>query len=152
MANNTADDQESIVSDTATLVEQPSPLPTATLMPNHSIRALRLADNYNNNVPLYLKFTFSIMFEYRAAHAPTVVAINEDLNTLLGDVNALFERRFDMGGNAWRVRSLRAQWADKTVGSAGSETLINQGNVVAVMRLEIEEGGVLIPSWRNRFG
>lgn len=134
MSNHTTDDGASIMSDTATLVEQRSDPPDAAILkPSHSTRASRISyarSQGRYSMLEYLELTFSVMFLCNNMRAPLVVAIDENFNTLLADVQRM------LGGSliysTTRIKELRISWGGRDFGSS---FLLTSGNIEAMLRL-----------------
>lgn len=78
----------------------------------------------------YLELTFSVMFLCNNMRAPLVVAIDENFNTLLADVQRM------LGGSliysTTRIKELRISWGGRDFGSS---FLLTSGNIEAMLRL-----------------
>lgn len=127
------DDSASIMSDTATLVERPDPPTAALLKPSHSTRASRLSYDTSQgrySTLEYMELTFSLMFMCNNMRGPMVVAVDEDFNTLLGDV----QRKFcgSLIYSTTRLKELKISWAARDFGSSFA---LNSDNIVAMLRL-----------------
>ena len=125
------DDAASVMSDTMTLADRPDP-PTATLLlPGHSTRASLLsyhASQGKYSALEYLALTCSLMFTCNSTIKPLVVAIDEDFDILLDDI----QRYFGISPGFMRLKELHVHWGPRTFGVKG---LLQRENIVAMMRL-----------------
>ncbi len=129
----TMDDGASIMSDTATLVERPDPPNATILKPSHSTRASRLSyDTSQGRYSMleYMEMTFSILIMCNNMKEPLVVAIDEDFNTLLGDVQRMF--CISLIYSTTRIKELKIGLGTWEFGGNPS---LNSGNIVAMLRL-----------------
>ncbi len=137
MSVSIADDARSIISDTATLVDRPVPPIETLLLPGHTTRASKL--HYDTSQGKYttleyMELTFSIMVTYNNRRGPLVVAIDEDYNILLGDI----QREFPRLHNQLRIKELGISWGGREF---GSNDVVQRKNMVAMMRLLKARGG-----------
>lgn len=127
------EDNVSIMSDNATLVEEPDTPTVATVKPCHSTRASQLAFEAQEgrcSTLEYLELTFSIMFLYNGRWAPLVVAISEDLNTLLRDVQSKFSEWLITSTTI--IKELKVSLACR---ESRGLFFLNNGNMVPTVRL-----------------
>ncbi|KAL9123451.1 MAG: hypothetical protein Q9175_008363, partial [Cornicularia normoerica] len=112
MTANTVDDRPpsymSQDSQTSTLIDRPDPLTYDHLKPHHTTRASRLSyatAQGRYSILEYYELTFSLLFSYKGVKKAIVVAVGEEMDTLLKDIQRLFSTRLD--GLSNRVRELR---------------------------------------------
>ena len=138
------DDTRSIMSDTATLVERPETSAQILLLPGHSTRASKLSyDTSQGKYTMleYLALTFSIMVTCNNHQGPFVVAIDEDLHTLNGDIQRAFPRwnnPLRASGSQPRIMELSVNWGQQVYGHKDfkdTKSILQKENIVAMMRL-----------------
>jgi len=120
----------------------PSDPPLSSILkPSHSTSASRLvhATSQGKYTTLeYVELTFSIMVLCNGLRGPVVVAIDEDISTLISDIQRLFHNRL----SNTRVTELRIDWCGAPGSGFGSGSHLNNGNATAMLRLLKSRNGV----------
>lgn len=138
MADHTIDDRPpsymSQDSQTSTLIDRPDPPISALLKPNHSTRASRLSyatSQGRYSILEYYELTFALLFSHYGTKKVIVVAVDEDWDTLLKDIQRIFSTRLSNLSN--RIKELRVVLPG--VGSFGANgDILQDGNMTAMLR------------------
>lgn len=138
MADHTMDDRPpsymSQDSQTSTLIDRPDPPISALLKPNHSTRASRLSyatSQGRYSILEYYELTFALLFMHNGIKKVIVVAVDEELDTLLKDIQRIFTTRLSTLGN--RIRELRVSIPGILSFGANGDILQDE-NMTAMLR------------------
>ncbi|CAD6582975.1 MAG: hypothetical protein ASARMPRED_001118 [Alectoria sarmentosa] len=133
-AYTSQDDQASTTGDSA------EPSKSTVLKPNHSTRASNLSHAISQREYTkfeYLELTFPVMI-FCGFFEPVVLAIDEDHDTLLSDLQRIFNVR---------TREMRVVWGDGWGGGSMGRDLammgsvVQPGNITAMLRLLKSKNG-----------
>lgn len=87
----------------------------------------------------YMELTFSIMIMSNSLRAPVVVAIDEDISTLISDIQRMFHNRL----NTKKITELRIEWCGSGASrDFGSGFHLSSGNATAMLRFLKSRNGV----------
>ena len=138
MTANTVDDRPpsytSQDSQTSTLIDRPDPSISALLKPNHSTRASRLsyATSQGRCSTLeYYELTFPLLFSHDGVKKAIVVAVDEEWDTLLKDVQRIFSTRLSNLSN--RIKELRVSCSG-SLSFGGNGDVLHDENITAMLR------------------
>ena len=120
------------MSQTSTLIDRPDPPISAILKPNHSTRASRLfyeTSQGRYSILEYYELTLSLLFSRYGVKKAIVIAVDEELDILLQDIQRIFSTT---------LRSLtdRVELCVKVSGplSFGGDDILHDGNITAMLR------------------
>jgi len=121
----------------------PSDPPLASILkPSHSTSASRLAyatSQGKYSTLEYMELTFSIIVMCNGLRAPVVVAIEEDISTLMADIQRMFHNKL----NNRKIFELRVEWCGSPASrDFGSGFHLSNGNATAMLRLLKSRNGV----------
>lgn len=128
-------------SQTSTLIDRADPPTSTILKPDHSTRASRLSyatSQGRYSILEYHALTFPLLFSHCGRKMLIVIAVDEDLDTLINDVQRVFntsdyqdvQRIFNTSDRSNRIRELRVT----TFTFVGRVDLLQEGNITATLR------------------
>ncbi len=121
-------------SQTSTLIDRPDPQTQGFLKPNHSTRASGLfyaTSQGQYSILEYYELTFSLLFSHNGLKKVIVVAVDEETDTLLQDVQRIFSTRLGTLGS--RIRQLRVTFSG-SLSFGGKGDSLYDGNITAMLR------------------
>ena len=121
-------------SQTSTLIDRPDPPISALLKPNHSTRASRLfyaTSRGRYSILEYYELTFSLLFSHDGVKKAIVVAVDEELDTLLQDIRRIFSTRLSSLRN--RIMDLRVSFSGP-LSFGGNGDVLHDENITAMLR------------------
>lgn len=117
-------------SQTSTITDRPNP---ALLKPNHSTRASGLSYATSQgrlSILEYHELTFAAMFSHHGTKKVMVIAIDEELDTLIKDVQRIYGSSY-FGS----ISQLRADFAGGlNIKSGGNGERLSEENIIAYLR------------------
>ena len=119
---------------TSTLIDRPDPPISAILKPDHSTRASRLSyatSQGRYSILEYYELTFSLLFSHNGVQKVIVVAVDEELDTLLKDIQRIFCTRLSNLSN--RIKDLRVRMSG-SLSFGGNGEMLHDGNITAMLR------------------
>ena len=128
---------------TSTVIDRPDPPLSAILKPDHSTRASRLSyatSQGRYSILEYYELTFSLLFSHNGVKKVIVVAVDEELNTLLKDVQRIFSTRLSLSTLSNRIGELRVSLSG--IHSFGKDDALHDGNITAMLRFVKSRNGV----------
>ena len=143
MATNESDDLPpsymSQNSQTSTLTDRPNP---ALLKPNHSTRASGLSyatSQGRYSILEYHELTFAVMFSHHSIKKVMVIAIDEELDTLIKDVQRIYGPSYFVLISQLRVDLAYGSGNNKSVGNGDR---LSEENITAYLRFIKSRNGV----------
>lgn len=112
---------------------------SAILKSNHSTHASRLyyaVSQGRHTLSEYYQMTFSIIFAHNNIRSAVVIALDEDLETLIGDIQRMFVHKL----NPVRVKQLRVYTSGGL--DLGNSAVLDNENMTATLRLLKSRNGV----------
>lgn len=127
-------------SQTSTHIDGSDPPISAILKPDHSTRASRLSYETSQgrySILEYHELTFPLLVSYKYVTKAIVVAVDEELDTLLKDVQRIFSTF------SRRVRELSVKMPGNLTYT--NDGLIHDGNITAMLRwVKVRNSGDLV--------
>ena len=120
---------------TSTVVDRRGPPLSPPLKPHHSTRASGLSHDASQgrcSVLEYYELTFPLLISYNDVRKPIVVAVDEQFDVLLKDIERLFGIKFETLTR--RVKELRVSFSNVNFGG-GKGDVLNETNITAMLRL-----------------
>ena len=129
-------------SQTSTLIDRPDPSTQGFLKPNHSTRASGLSyatSQGQYSILEYYELTFSLLFSHNGIKKVIVVAVDEETDNLLRDVQRIFSTRLVF--RSGYISQLRVTLSGLlSFGDNGD--LLNDGNITAMLRFLKSRNGL----------
>lgn len=129
-------------SQTSTLTDRPNPALSAILKPNHSTRASSLSYATSQgrcSILEYHALTFAVMFSHHSIKKVMVIAVDEELDTLVKDVQRMYGSSYFVLISQLRVDLAYGSGNNKSVGSGER---LSEENMTAYLRFIKSRNGV----------